>query len=79
MKQISAVYIKAYDWAVHEEQVTHGYQLDPVVGHIVGFPVEEDEHKIVLAWQAFDPDGLRYLIAVPKACIIERIALGARE
>ena len=71
----NAVFIKAVDWGYHNEQVEPGYKMEMVVGSIVGILVEEDDEKVVLAFQVFDDGGMRNLLSIPKRCIIERFDL----
>lgn len=63
------------------QQVEHDYPatMPLLVGNLVGFLVDENEERLVLAQQVFNDGGLRTLLSIPKVCIIERYDLGVKE
>lgn len=71
------VYIKAVDWGVHSEQVDCDYpaSMPIVVGELVGFIVDENDERVVIAQQVFADGGMRALLSIPRVCIRELISV----
>lgn len=66
------VKLKVKDLAFYHNEKHYMTGFDYSVMEIVGFLVEENEHKIVLAQQWFeDGQEVRHTTAIPKECIIK--------
>jgi hypothetical protein len=66
------VSITAVDWAIYTEQMPVKSEFKMIRGDIVGFLVQEDDDKIVLAMQWFQDGDIRPTLVVPKVCILTR-------
>lgn len=71
--QMTVAVVMASDWCYYEQTKSIYDKFTPIDGYIVGFILEEDEEKIVLAHQVFkDNESVRHVTVITKTSIIER-------
>ncbi len=71
--KLQVAVVMASDWCYYEQ--TRGIRdiFTPINGFIVGFVLEEDDEKIVLAHQVFkENDSVRHVTVITKSSVIER-------
>lgn len=67
------VKVIAEDWAQYADQVEVTFSFKVSLGEIVGFLIQEDKDKIVIAHQLFPredvPDDVRFTTVIPRKMI----------
>ncbi len=72
-KKLQVVCVLASDWCYYEQTKSIRDNFTPIDGFIVGFVLEEDDEKIVLAHQVFkENESVRHVTVVTKTSIRER-------
>jgi len=70
-KKLEVFVVHATDWCYYEQTRAIHDKFTPIDGYIVGFKLEEDEDKIVLAHQVFkENDSVRHVTVITKSSII---------
>lgn len=67
------IYLVAKDWTMWESTQSRNRQFNPTECHLIGWLVQEDKGKMVLAMEYFpNPygDDIRHIISIPKECIL---------
>lgn len=68
--QVAVVF--ASDWCYYEQNKSIRDKFTPIDGYIVGFVLEEDDEKIVLAHQVFkENESVRHVTVITKSSIHE--------
>jgi hypothetical protein len=63
--------VHATDWCYYEQSRGWNDKFTPIAAYIVGFIMEEDEEKIVLAHQVFkENESVRHVTVITKSSII---------
>lgn len=76
-RQFEIVSIQAVDWGMYSEQVDTDSEFEPINGWVHGAIVRESAEFVAIAHQTFhDGVQVRHVVAIPKACILQRIEHG---
>lgn len=68
------VAVRAVDWAFTDDETdVRTHRFDVVRAWLCGWLVDEDDERLVIAMQWFDDHVVRSTLAIPKACIVERV------
>lgn len=79
-KKLEVVCVLATDWCYYEQTRSIHDKFTPIDGYIVGFVLEEDEEKIVLAHQVFkENESVRHVTVVTKTSIIEMARMRVQD
>lgn len=71
-KKMEVAVVLASDWCYYEQTRSIYDKFTPIDGYIVGFVLEEDEEKIVLAHQVFkENESVRHVTVITKTSIVE--------
>lgn len=71
-KQLEVVCVLATDWCYYEHTKSIHDKFTPIDGYIVGFVLEENDEKIVLAHQVFkENESVRHVTVVTKTSVVE--------
>lgn len=71
-KKMEVAVVLASDWCYYEQSRSIYDKFTPIDGYIVGFVLEEDEEKIVLAHQVFkENESVRHVTVITKTSIHE--------
>lgn len=71
-KKLEVYVVLATDWCYYEQTRSIHDEFTSIDGYIVGFLLEEDEEKIVLAHQVFKENkSVRHVTVITKSSILE--------
>lgn len=72
MLGMKIVYLKAKDWTLWDTEQSRNRQFFPTETQLVGWLIQEDKEKIVIAMEWIpNPfgDDLRHVISIPRSCV----------
>ncbi|MGD9381498.1 MAG: hypothetical protein PVI03_03560 [Candidatus Thorarchaeota archaeon] len=68
--------VHATDWCYYEQSRGWNDKFTPIEGYLVGFIIEQDDEKIVLAHQVFkENESVRHVTVVTKSSIISMLPM----
>lgn len=74
-EKFEVVVVRANDWCHYEDIYPADHGFDLIDGLIVGFVLEEDDDKIVLAHQIFGGDTVRHITVINADDVLERYSM----
>lgn len=71
--EMTVAVVMASDWCYYEQTKSIRDNFTAIDGFIVGFILDEDDEKLVLAHQVFkENESVRHVTVITKSSIIER-------
>lgn len=78
ISKFPVVMVCAKDWTLYNEQKSIYDKFEISIGYLIGFLIQEDKEKIVLAANYFEDGQVRETTVVPKEAIIYILNLSRR-